>query len=431
MIAGIDIQRKSPTQGADIQVSMSTELKVQVAIIGGGVAGLWLLNRLNQAGYDTILLEKNALGGGQTLASQGIIHGGLKYALDGNLSPASSAIAAMPDRWRACLQGDGELDLQGCKVLSSHYYMWSSGSFRSRLKAFLGSKALRGRIDALKPAQYPDFFQNTGQHKVEGTVYQLTDFVVDTPSLLETLAAPWRDRLFQCRDLQLTHNDSGTELTLDTGDAYVTLQATRVILCAGEGNEALLNGWEHPHTINPPAMQRRPLHMVTVKVPHSAPPYLHCIGDSFGMTPRLTLTAHPCKESSDAQWIWYLGGELAESGMKRDEQSQQAFARQELQTLFPWIDFSQAVWSSFFINRAEPQVSDQQRPDNAYVEACGPLLICWPTKLTLCPNLGDSVIDMLDAQSLIGHDDSRNTLQTLSELLPTPDVAPSPWEALR
>lgn len=410
---------------------MSTELNAQIAIIGGGIAGLWLVARLNQAGYDTILLEKHALGGGQTLASQGIIHGGLKYALNGNLSPASSAIASMPERWRACLRGDGELDLQGCQVLSSHYYMWSSGSYRSRLKAFLGSKALRGRIDALKPAQYPAFFRDTDGHEIQGTVYQLTDFVVDTPSLIATLAAPWRDRLFQCRDIQLSHNDAGTELTLDTGESAVTVQATRIVLCAGEGNEALLADWEHPHTLTPPAMQRRPLHMVTVKVAHPTPPYVHCIGDSFGMTPRLTLTAHPCKESNGEHWIWYLGGELAESGMQRSEQEQQAFARQELQSLFPWMDFSQSVWSSFFINRAEPAVSDQQRPDNAYVQSCGPVLVCWPTKLTLCPNLGDAVVDMLDSQSLLGHEDSLNTLKLLNGLLPTPEIAVSPWEAMR
>jgi len=410
---------------------MSTELKVQIAIIGGGIAGLWLLSRLNQAGYDTILLEKNDLGGRQTLASQGIIHGGLKYALNGTLSPASSAIAAMPERWRACLRGDGELDLQGCQVLSPHYYMWSGGSYRSRLKTFLGSKALRGRIDALKPEGYPAFFRDSGQHKIEGSVYRLTDFVVDTPSLLSTLTAPWRDRLFRCQDIKLVSGDNSTQLQLDTGAETLRLQATRVILCAGEGNEAILNDWRHPGAVKSPAMQRRPLHMVTVKVAHPAPPYVHCIGDNFGTTPRLTLTAHPCKENNGAQWIWYLGGELAESGMNRSEPEQQAFARRELESLFPWIDFSRSSWSSFFINRAEPGVTDMKRPDNAYVESCGPLMVCWPTKLTLCPNLGDTVVDMLDSQSLIGNEDSLPTLKAMNALLPTPDIAASPWEAMR
>ncbi|MDF1622160.1 MAG: FAD-dependent oxidoreductase, partial [Pseudohongiella nitratireducens] len=62
-----------------------TEFDSQITIVGGGIAGLWLLNRLCLAGYDAILLDKGGLGSGQTLASQGIIHGGLKYALNGIL----------------------------------------------------------------------------------------------------------------------------------------------------------------------------------------------------------------------------------------------------------------------------------------------------------------------------------------------------------
>ncbi|MDP2380877.1 MAG: FAD-dependent oxidoreductase, partial [Pseudohongiella sp.] len=119
---------------------MIHKTSVQVVIVGGGIAGLWLLDRLSNQGMDVVLLEKNGLGNKQTLSSQGIIHGGLKYALNGVLSPASSAIAGMPERWRACLAGRGEVDLRGTRILSEHYYMWSTGSMRSRLKSFLGSK---------------------------------------------------------------------------------------------------------------------------------------------------------------------------------------------------------------------------------------------------------------------------------------------------
>ena len=41
-----------------------------VAIIGGGIAGLWLLNRLVNDGYNALLFEQTALGGEQTVASQ-------------------------------------------------------------------------------------------------------------------------------------------------------------------------------------------------------------------------------------------------------------------------------------------------------------------------------------------------------------------------
>ena len=66
-----------------------------VVIIGGGVAGLFTLDQLVRDGHQAVLLEVSRLGSGQTVSAQGIIHGGLKYALGGNLSNESEAISAM------------------------------------------------------------------------------------------------------------------------------------------------------------------------------------------------------------------------------------------------------------------------------------------------------------------------------------------------
>ena len=51
---------------------MNTQ-KVDFAIVGGGVTGLWLNVLLARAGFSTIVIEKTALGVQQTLASQGMI----------------------------------------------------------------------------------------------------------------------------------------------------------------------------------------------------------------------------------------------------------------------------------------------------------------------------------------------------------------------
>ena len=59
---------------------MSESLSTDVLIVGGGVAGLWLNARLRRLGYSTLLVDKGVLGGGQSAKSQGIIHGGTKYA---------------------------------------------------------------------------------------------------------------------------------------------------------------------------------------------------------------------------------------------------------------------------------------------------------------------------------------------------------------
>ena len=56
-------------------------LRPDIVIFGGGIAGLWLINRLNAAGYQCLLLESATLGGDQTLASQGI----LEAAMDNSL----------------------------------------------------------------------------------------------------------------------------------------------------------------------------------------------------------------------------------------------------------------------------------------------------------------------------------------------------------
>src|SRR5690606_17025710 len=140
-----------------------------IVILGGGIAGLWVLNRMLDAGFDAVLLENNRLGSGQTIASQGMIHGGIKYTLSGALTAASNALAGMPAHWRACLEGRGDVDLRGTRVLSRDYYMWPRHSFRSRLNAFLGSKALRGRVDAIAPEEYPAFFQG----RIPGPLYRL------------------------------------------------------------------------------------------------------------------------------------------------------------------------------------------------------------------------------------------------------------------
>ena len=122
-------------------------LRIDIAIIGGGIAGLWSLNQLRDGGYSAVLFESEALGAGQTIASQGMIHGGIKYALGGAWSGGSEAIAAMPGAWRACLAGEGDVDLRGCRVLADSVHLWSGGTPLPRLATLLASRLLRGSVE--------------------------------------------------------------------------------------------------------------------------------------------------------------------------------------------------------------------------------------------------------------------------------------------
>ena len=83
-------------------------MRCDAVIFGGGIAGLWLLDELRRGGYSAVLLESRALGSGQTVASQGIIHGGLKYTLSGMLTKSAANISEMPGLWRECFAGQSE-----------------------------------------------------------------------------------------------------------------------------------------------------------------------------------------------------------------------------------------------------------------------------------------------------------------------------------
>ncbi len=400
-------------------------IEKDVLIFGGGIAGLWILNRLRNEGYDALLLEKNRLGAGQTIASQGMIHGGIKYALNGSLNSASEAIADMPDHWQSCLAGKGDVDLRGTNVLSEHYYMWPRNSLRSRFNAFLGSKALRGKVNTVPEKNYPAFFQS----HIKGPLYELKDIVLDVPSLINCLSKTYQTdiRIFHPSDwLSVEKSPEGgfKSLTFEQKGKTWCIKARQLIVTGGEGSKDLLSkiidGVNLPEDMH---MQLRPLQMTIIKHQHPHPIHVHCVADQLTVTPEVTLTTHPCKDGSTA---WYLGGELAESGANKPAAEHIRIAQSKIAALFPWCDFSQAQWHSFLINRAEARTKDGRRPETASIHQHKNIALCWPSKLTLAPNLGQQVIDMLAQQNIRPGSYQNPDYSGLG----CPGIAAAPWDAL-
>jgi glycerol-3-phosphate dehydrogenase len=377
-----------------------------------------MLNHLKAKGYSVLLLEATTLGNGQSVASQGIIHGGLKYALGGALSGTANAIAGMPDRWRSCLAGNDPVDLTGCQLLSEHYYMWSEGSYRSKLKTFLGSRTLAGKVEVVAGPDYPE---QLTMARGQGSLYRLPDFVIDTVSLLETLARGNEDRIFKLDSAQLEFVQLGEnrQLLVKADDSAITFTAQSYIFAAGEGNAELLKAARFSH----PEMQRRPLNMVILRKASLPRLYVHCIGDNFSLTPQLTLTSHAC---NDGRVAWYLGGEVAESGVSRPDAEQIEEASRSLQRLFPWVDLSDAEWACLRIDRAEGRQRGRHRPDSVFLEARGNILVTWPTKFTLSPALADEVCEALTCQGIKPEIELRS--DALASCLNIATVAPPPWE---
>lgn len=388
-----------------------TQYSTEIAIVGGGVCGLWLLNLLRNAGYEACLFEKNALGQSQTLASQGMIHGGIKYALSGFTTPASETIASMPATWRACIDGIGPIDLRGVPVLSDDYYLFSDGALGAKVTAFFASKSLRGRVNSIERKDYPEAFQSP---LFKGNLYKLQDIVVDTGALLEALRAAHADYIFQADVSAVQDSDSIEKLQLSTADNLDgpdSIEANHYIFAAGEGNGELISQLDFV----PIEMQRRPLKQVLVKgkLPRI---FAHAVSLRDANKPRLTITTHPMR---DGDQVWYLGGSLAEQGVGMTDADLIAKTRSELGALLPWIDLNNAAFKTLDVNRAEPAQKSHGRPDVPFAQQTANAIICWPTKLTLTPLLGEEVLRMLP--------EPRSESWQLPRLA-LAQVADSPWE---
>ena len=361
------------------------KLHTDIVIVGGGIAGLWLLNSLSKQGFDVLLLEADSIGGGQSVRSQGIIHGGIKYALNGVLSQASDSIKDMPLRWKKCLTGDGELDLRGVTQLSDAHYLWSQRSLGAKITSFFAKKAMSGRVDSVATANYPAVFAHP---EFKGNLYKLNEIVLDVPSLMAKLTEGYQSRILKIdtKHGSWTKNSDGNIETFTTAAQQLNISAQHFIFAAGEGNGQILEALN----IERPKMQLRPLHMVMLTHETDLSIYAHCIGASS--KPLATITHHL---NADGSFTWYFGGDIAASGVERDSAAQIDKAQQLMAKILPWVTLKNPIWSTLRVNRAEPKQSGLTRPNAAFVHSEDNFSLCWPTKLALTPDLSDQVIASL------------------------------------
>ena len=391
----------------------SDPIQLDVVIFGGGGAGLWLLDELVRRDYSVLLLEAHALGAGQTVASQGIIHGGLKYTLSGLLTPSASAIRDMPGVWRACLAGEREPHLTNTRLRAACCHLWQTTSLKSRL-GMVGARAgLRVSPQTLNDDERPDALQTC-----PGVVARLDEQVIDPVSFVSDLA--WRHRRHVLQvdvdnglefELEGTGGVSGVRLRNPKSGDDLSLAPRHVVLTAGGGNAEL----RKRIGLAGDAMQRRQLHMVMAR---GELPSLngHCVD---GASTRLTITT---TQNALGRNIWQIGGRIAEDGVDMDPPQLIAFAATELQAVLPGVDLADLQWSTYRIDRAEATAAGR-RPEDVSVLEDGNVITAWPTKLALVPKLAQNIV------SLLGEPVAKNEeYLTGVEPWPRPVVALPPWE---
>lgn len=381
--------------------------RFDLIIIGGGIAGLWTLAEARARGLQAILLEKNQLGGGQSLSSQGIIHGGSKYALGGKLTRATTTISDMPHIWQQALNGEHSVNLRDAVQLSTSQYLLPSSGIDTKLLSFFGSKTMSSHTQTVKAKALPDEYRAIGIHT---NIFRLNEIVLDVQSVFCSLQQQFAEWIYQhsfsSRDLIASNNpDFPHQLTLNDQ----TIECRHLLLACGEGYENT--------GIDTQPMQKRPLQMVMAKGKQLPAVYAHFIGRSS--KPLLTITSHPVADGT----VWYMGGDLAENGVGKSASELIDEARRLLARLTPAVDTAQLSFATHNINRAEPKQSGLVRPDDAFVENNGRgILTGWPTKLALAPRFAEKVLAQIQP--------AKTRCDNTPLPLPKPGIADYPWSQL-
>ena len=403
---------------------MSGPIHLDVVIFGGGAAGLWLLDEVRRSGRSAVLLESSELGAGQTIASQGIIHGGLKYTLSGIFTPSAKAVRTMPGVWRRCLAGEQLPDLRRTRLRSEFCYLWRTASLTGKL-GMIGARAgLQVTPIWLEEHERPEVLRDC-----QGGVARIDEQVIDPVSFISDLAMQSRESLlaidavsgleFRLSSIghvelvRLIDPHSGVPLDLEPG---------AVVLLAGAGNEALLNMLN----MSKPTMQRRPLHIVMARGGPGSLPKLngHCVE---GASTRLTVTT---AEHTSGDVVWQLGGKIAEEGVELDRDALVARTAAEVSEVLCDVKLDGVTWSSYLVDRAEQATSGLTRPADVTVDVHENVITGWPTKLALVPRLAANVMNVFNGG---GRDASwRERLNdSPASSWPRPLVAQPPWETER
>jgi glycine/D-amino acid oxidase-like deaminating enzyme len=392
--------------------------KADIVICGAGIAGLWLFNHLKRDGFNALLLEKDTIGCGQTIASQGIIHSGLKYVSAGRPNQLAKAISAMPELWRKALKGEGRVDLSAARVTARSQYFLTRPGFIGSLTGlgahlmgktgFLGNNAHR-----LRKSEWPASIKKIG---FSGTVISMDELVLDINSVLHALATPYQDsirRADMLEDMNFSLDTSGNIEHVTIKDETIT--ADRYIFTAAAANKILADRLGHANGLD---TQLRPLLMGMMR---NAPCelYAHCVKGST--KPVLTVSTH---RAADGSLVWYLGGSVAERPKNSNPHEVYAAVIKSFSKYMPGVDLTKVSWSTLPIDRAEGKSKVTGLiPDTPTIHIAGNTIYGWPTKLTFSPMLTNQIVDRLSHAGI-----KPSGQKTDWSFLPKCNFTQTPWD---
>ena len=383
---------------------MADAKKADIVIFGAGIAGLWTFHRLKKRGYDVLLLEKDSIGCGQTIASQGIIHSGLKFVFAGKINKLAQSISAMPDIWREAMRGENEVDLTSAKMSAESQYLLIPKGLFGGLSKIVAKKALGKSVREVPKEDWPEDLKNAG---FEGSAIFMGEPVLDIGTALRSLAEPYRDSI-----RKITEEEAASPFDFLEKN---NIETQKIIFTSAASNQEIAEKSSHAKGLE---TQKRPLLMGFLK-PAPFPLFAHLVGKTD--KPVVTITTH---KTQNGELVWYLGGGVAERSKDSAPEDVYSAAKQAFKTYLPDINLNKIEWATLPIDRVEGKSrTDSWMPDTPTIHHAGKTLYCWPTKLTFAPMLSDMLIKELEAGNITPSGE-----KTDWTFLPPAEYTTTPWD---
>ena len=309
----------------------------------------------------------------------------------------------MPERWRAALRGDGEVDLSAAGTRADSQFLLIPGGFMGGLTRLVAQRALGGNSRVVPPADWPEGLSGSG---FRGSVVFMDEPVVDVPSVVRALAEPHREAV---RRVAPADADAPLEFLRAHG-----IEPRAVLFTAAAGNARIASVNGHDDGLED---QHRPLLQGLMK-PAPFALYAHLVGTSD--KPVATVTTHA---TADGTPVWYLGAAVAERPRDADPAETIEAARAALAAYLPGFDPAGVSWAALPVDRVEGRTRGFRMPDTPTLHRVGTSMYAWPTKLTFAPLLADRVLAELDGLGI-----TASGRRTDFAFLPPVGYAVAPWD---
>ena len=331
-------------------------MRVDYLIIGDGLSGLMLLNRILQDKLGSVLLISSVThnqtlrdSNSQSFWSQGIVHRGYKYSLEGEDLPAFEKHA---DKFTQ--EVSSAIDLPDFTVSKKVKVLADSAS---SLPVTARTSSGRYLNKEIKVGSFPEL-------------------VIDAWGVCNALRLKLRKHIYAA-DIKKIQHKNGSVSSIELSKTQV-VKPSHVFMCAGRNNGYI---WHNMMKMPKPDIQQlRPL--IVGEAKHS---------DFFNLNAHILFKKKWCmtitsSENAVGAFTWRFGGPLYDSGLP--------LKKVQLKTekiLKHFFDISNPSMGMGVISRAEKN-ADGARILSPRRFKLGNVTIGWPVKMVMIPALIDKML---------------------------------------